>query len=71
MIDRGVVSPLHDDWYAVSHPSRKGTSVPVHYIKLWDENNLSSDEIQMLTFQMCHLYGRALRSISKPTPIAM
>ena len=35
---------------------------------LWDENNLSADSLQKLTFYLCHLYSRCERSVSLPAP---
>ena len=41
---------------------------PAHYQVLWDENRMSADEIQRLTFDLCHLYSRCERSVSYPAP---
>ena len=46
----------------------KGTSRPSHYHVLWDDNNLSADELQQLTYQLCHTYVRCTRSVSVPAP---
>lgn len=35
---------------------------------LWDDNSLSADELQQLTYQMCHTYVRCTRSVSIPAP---
>lgn len=36
----------------------QGTSRPVHYNVLWDENNFSADEIQSLTNNLCYTYDK-------------
>jgi len=46
----------------------QGTSRPSHYHVLWDDNHFSADEIQMLTYQLCHTYVRCTRSVSIPAP---
>lgn len=46
----------------------QGTSRPSHYHVLWDDNGLSADELQQLTYQMCHTYVRCTRSVSIPAP---
>lgn len=51
-----------------SLPPRQGTSRPSHYHVLWDDNCFSSDEFQLLTYQLCHTYVRCTRSVSIPAP---
>lgn len=46
----------------------KGTSRPSHYHVLWDDSHLDSDELQCLTYQLCHTYVRCTRSVSIPAP---
>jgi hypothetical protein len=46
----------------------QGTSRPSHYHVLWDDNSLTADELQQLTYQMCHTYVRCTRSVSIPAP---
>ncbi|PSN44296.1 Protein argonaute-2 [Blattella germanica] len=45
-----------------------GTSRPSHYHVLWDDNHFDSDELQCLTYQLCHTYVRCTRSVSIPAP---
>lgn len=35
---------------------------------MWDDNQFSSDELQCLTYQLCHTYVRCTRSVSIPAP---
>ena len=55
---------------SASHPLTcfQGTSRPSHYHVLWDDNRFSSDELQILTYQLCHTYVRCTRSVSIPAP---
>lgn len=46
----------------------QGTSRPSHYHVLWDDSHLDSDELQCLTYQLCHTYVRCTRSVSIPAP---
>ncbi len=59
--------------YAFAHTSSitilsQGTSKPTGYHKLWDDNNLSPDATQQMTYFLCHLYARCERSVSYPAP---
>ena len=46
----------------------QGTSRPSHYHVLWDDNHFDADELQCLTYQLCHTYVRCTRSVSIPAP---
>jgi len=69
VIDSGVTHPLNHDFYLQSHAGIQGTSRPTHYTVLVDELGFSADEIQTLTFELCHVYQRCSRSVSIPTPV--
>ncbi|KAI6190975.1 Protein argonaute-2 [Aphelenchoides bicaudatus] len=67
-VDTGITHPTEFDFYLCSHAGIQGTSRPSHYSVLWDDNGLSADELQQLTYQMCHTYVRCTRSVSIPAP---
>ncbi|XP_045608324.2 protein argonaute-2 [Procambarus clarkii] len=67
-VDTDITHPLERDFYLCSHQGIQGTSRPSHYHVLWDDSDLSMDDIQTLTYAMCHLYSRCTRSVSIPTP---
>ena len=46
----------------------QGTSKPCHYYVLHDDNSFSADDLQDVTFQLCHLFPRCNRSVSYPAP---
>ena len=46
----------------------QGTSRPTHYHVLWDDNELSAEKLQQLSYQLCHTYVRCTRSVSIPAP---
>ena len=46
----------------------QGTSKPAHYHVLWDDNNFKADELQALTYKLCHCFVRCNRSVSYPAP---
>lgn len=67
-VDVGITHPTEFDFYLCSHAGIQGTSRPTHYHVLWDDNNFSSDELQCVTYQLCHTYVRCTRSVSIPAP---
>lgn len=48
--------------------NQKGTSRPSHYHIIWDDSHFTADELQALTYQLCHTYVRCTRSVSIPAP---
>ena len=46
----------------------QGTTKPTHYHVLWNDCNLNADQIQELTYYLCHIYSRCERSVSYPAP---
>ncbi|TKR75776.1 hypothetical protein L596_017019 [Steinernema carpocapsae] len=69
IIDTGVVSPEGFDFYLCSHFGIQGTSRPARYHVLWDDSKFSADELQQITFSICHTYARCARSVSIPAPV--
>ncbi|XP_076371503.1 protein argonaute-2-like [Tachypleus tridentatus] len=67
-VDVGITHPTEFDFYLCSHAGIQGTSRPSHYHILWDDNQFSADELQCLTYQLCHTYVRCTRSVSIPAP---
>lgn len=68
-VDERVSSSTLFDFFLASHLGAIGTSRPSHYYTLYDSWRLSADELQQVTFALCHLYGRCNRSVSIPAPV--
>jgi eukaryotic translation initiation factor 2C len=64
VIDADVTSPENYDFYMFSHNGIQGTSRPVRYTVLYDENSMKPDDIQSLTYNMCFTYARCTRTVS-------
>uniref|UniRef100_A0A663MW67 Protein argonaute-1 n=1 Tax=Athene cunicularia TaxID=194338 RepID=A0A663MW67_ATHCN len=67
-VDTNITHPFEFDFYLCSHAGIQGTSRPSHYYVLWDDNRFTADELQILTYQLCHTYVRCTRSVSIPAP---
>lgn len=67
-VDSVITHPSLVDFYLVSHASIKGVARPTKYVKLWDDLNMSEDEVEKLMYYLCHMYTRCNRSVSYPAP---
>ena len=68
MVDTDITHPTVSSFYLASHEGIQGTTKPTYYVKLYDDNNLSADVEQAMTYYLCHLYSRCERSVSYPAP---
>ncbi|ORZ13829.1 Piwi domain-domain-containing protein [Lobosporangium transversale] len=69
VVDTGIVHPFEFDFYLQSQSGLLGTSRPVHYHVLLDNSNFTADELQDLSFKLCHLYARSTRAVSLVPPV--
>lgn len=69
VVDTDITHPQFYDYYLLSHPGLQGTSRPTHYTILVDENRLSVDDIQGLSYNLCHVYARCTRVVSIVPPV--
>ncbi|XP_076381016.1 protein argonaute-2-like [Megalopta genalis] len=68
VVDTNITHPTHIDFYLVSHASIQGTARPTKYRCICNESDLSEDEIEQLTYYLCHMFARCTRSVSYPAP---
>lgn len=68
VIDTTVCHYKWFDFYLCSQNSFLGTARPGKYTVLWDENNLTADELQKVTYYLCYLFARSTKSIADPAP---
>ena len=67
-VEHEITHPKEFDFYLCSHAAIQGTSRPCHYHVLWDDNDFTADDIQTLSYQLCHTFWRCNRSVSYPAP---
>ena len=67
-VDTVITHPSQYDFYLCSHTSIQGTSRPCHYHVIWDDSDFSADDLQLFTYQLCHMFWRCNRSVSYPAP---
>ncbi|UJR13192.1 hypothetical protein I4U23_000214 [Adineta vaga] len=69
VIDQGITHPSQFDFYLCSQAAIMGTSRPTLYHVLHDDIGFSSDDIQQLTYWLCHTDMRCTKSVSIPAPV--
>nr|4F1N_A Chain A, KpAGO [Vanderwaltozyma polyspora DSM 70294]4F1N_B Chain B, KpAGO [Vanderwaltozyma polyspora DSM 70294] len=69
VVDRGITSVAHFDFFIQSHQALKGTGVPCHYWCLYDENQSTSDYLQEICNNLCYIFGRSTTSVKVPAPV--
>lgn len=69
IVESGICHPEYFDFFLQSHSGLQGTSRPIHYHVLIDENKHVPDALQTLCYNMCYLFTRATRSVSLIPPI--
>lgn len=67
-VDTVITHPSQHDFYLCSHAAIQGTSRPCHYHVIWDDSDFGADDLQMFTYQLCHMFWRCNRSVSYPAP---
>lgn len=80
VVDRGVTEPNLWDFYLQAHTALQGTARSCHYIVILDEilrkrpvkSNMGykniADVLEDMTYCMCHLFGRATKTVSLCPP---
>nr|AGH30327.1 argonaute-2 [Nilaparvata lugens] len=68
IVDTQICHKSETDFYLVSHASIQGTARPTKYHLLWDDNDIDEDDLEELTYSLCHLFTRCTRSVSYPAP---
>jgi eukaryotic translation initiation factor 2C len=69
VIDTKITDPNRYDFFLYGHSGIQGTSCPAHYTVLHDENKMSPDDIQKLTYNLCYTFSRCTRSVSVVPPV--
>jgi eukaryotic translation initiation factor 2C len=64
VIDSMVTNPENYDFFMIAHNGIQGTSRPVRYTVLFDENDMSPDDLHRMTYNMCFTYARCTRTVS-------
>ncbi|KAI4518653.1 Piwi-domain-containing protein [Schizophyllum commune Loenen D] len=68
VIDTDIAHPVEYDLFLQSHAGIKGTSRSAHYTVSKRDNGFRPEALERFTYNLCHVYARATRSVSIPAP---
>ncbi|XP_011056359.1 PREDICTED: protein argonaute-2-like [Acromyrmex echinatior] len=68
IVDTTITHPDHIDFYLVSHASIQGTARPTRYRCICNDSKFNEDQLEEMTYFLCHMYARCTRSVSYPAP---
>eukprot|EP00092_Neocalanus_flemingeri_P005039 GFUD01005419.1.p1 GENE.GFUD01005419.1~~GFUD01005419.1.p1 ORF type:complete len:1029 (+),score=236.79 GFUD01005419.1:45-3089(+) len=67
-VDHTITHPTEFSFFLASHEGIQGTTKPTSYHLLWDDANMTPDDLIKMTYYLCHVYARCERSVSYPAP---
>ncbi|XP_055692716.1 protein argonaute-2 [Lutzomyia longipalpis] len=68
IVDTKIVPMQQNQFFLVAHQAIQGVAKPTKYCVLVDEANISIDDLQGLTYNLCHMFTRCNRSVSYVAP---
>ncbi|KAG6860411.1 hypothetical protein C0995_011482 [Termitomyces sp. Mi166 len=68
VVDRGVTSVYHFDFFLQAHGGLQGTTRPTHYYVVHDDIGFKADELQGLTNAVSYMFARATKAVSLVSP---
>lgn len=68
VVDKDIVHPFQYQFFMASHAAIQGVTKPAKYAILVDESKIPADDLQAITYDLCHLFTRCNRSVSYPAP---
>uniref|UniRef100_A0A1L8DX88 Putative germ-line stem cell division protein hiwi/piwi n=1 Tax=Nyssomyia neivai TaxID=330878 RepID=A0A1L8DX88_9DIPT len=68
IVDTTIVPAIQNQFYLVAHQAIQGVAKPTKYCILVDEANIPIDELQALTYNLCHMFTRCNRAVSYVAP---
>lgn len=68
VVDKDIVHPHQYQFYLASHAAIQGVTKPTKYCVLYDDSQVSPDDLQAITYDLCHLFTRCNRAVSYVAP---
>jgi eukaryotic translation initiation factor 2C len=58
VVDKDIVHPHQYQFYLASHAAIQGVTKPTKYCVIYDENDVNVDDMEALSYSLCHLFTR-------------
>ncbi|XP_061940486.1 piwi-like protein Siwi isoform X2 [Apis cerana] len=68
VVDDVVTNPLRYDFFIVSQSVRQGTVTPCAYNVIADSTGWKADQMQRMTYKLCHMYYNWSGTVRVPAP---
>jgi len=68
-VNQDGISGKRYDFYLISQGTTQGTVSPAHYHVTFDSTTLGNEDIQRLSYKLCHIYYNWSGTIALPAPI--
>lgn len=68
IVDKHITAPNQYQFFLISHQAVQGVAKPTKYCVLYDDVNSPPDELQAVTYALCHMFARCNRAVSYPAP---
>lgn len=68
IVDKQITAPNQYQFFLISHQAVQGVAKPTKYCVLYDDANSNPDQLQAVTYALCHLFARCNRAVSYPAP---
>lgn len=68
VVDRGVTSIYHFDFFLQAHGGLQGSTKPTHYFVVHDSIGFTADQLQGLTNSVSYMFARATKAVSLVSP---
>ncbi|KII71452.1 Piwi-like protein 1 [Thelohanellus kitauei] len=68
IVDRVVTKDDYPNYYLISQKVTQGTVNPTHYIVLHNNTRLPTNNLQRLSYKLCHLYFNWTGTVRVPAP---
>ncbi len=68
VVNKGVTSVLDLSFYLQAHAGLQGTVKPTHYVRIYDESQLTADTVQQGVHAASYLYARTTKAVSLVPP---
>ncbi|KAL0478177.1 RNAi component PIWI/Argonaut [Acrasis kona] len=68
VVDTGITNPNALEFFMIAHHANQGTATPTKYQCLDNESGFTTDQLQAITFKLCHSYYNWYGGIRVPAP---